>query len=189
VTDRPEVHALLALMLFQASRLRARTAEGGGLVLIPEQDRTLWDRPLIHAALRHLDASARGERLTLYHLEAGIAACHAGAPTYEETDWSTIVDLYDALLERTGSPVVALNRAVAIGMRDGPDAALPLLDQLASDGDLERYFLLPATIGDMHMRRGDVTRAAEFYELALALPASSPQRAFLRRRLRVCRTA
>lgn len=182
-TARPELHALLALMLFQASRLHTRLADDGGLLLLSEQDRSRWDWPMVHRALRHLDQAATGDRLTRYHLEAGIAACHAVAPGWEETDWPRILDLYDALLAVNPSPVVALNRAVAVGRVHGPAAALTIIRELESHPALDRYFLLPATAADLYERIGDREAARARYERALSLPCSTPERVFLKRRI------
>jgi RNA polymerase sigma-70 factor (ECF subfamily) len=183
---RPELHALLALMLFQASRLSARNAPDGGLLLLAEQDRSLWDRGCIDAGLAHLERSAEGSRLTVFHLEAGIAACYVTAPSYGETDWQRILELYDALLERSGSPVVALNRAVAVGMLEGPAAALRVIEAIAHHDALERYFLLPATRGELLQRLGQSDAAADEYRRAISLPCSEPERIFLLRRLATC---
>jgi RNA polymerase sigma-70 factor (ECF subfamily) len=183
---RPELHALLALMLFQASRLRARTAADGGLLLLSEQDRSLWDRAFIDAGLAHLERSAEGDRLTGFHLEAGIAACHVAAPSYEDTDWQRILALYDALLDRSGSPIVALNRAVAVGMLEGPAAALRVIEPIAQHDALERYFLLPATRGELLQQLGENAAAADEYRRAISLPCSEPERIFLLRRLAAC---
>ena len=124
VGDRPEAHALLALMGLNASRLDARTDDAGDLLLLKEQDRERWDRHLLGLGLRHLDKAASGGGLTRFHYEAGIAACHALAPTYEATDWRQLVFYYDGLMTLVPSPIVALNRAAALAMRDGDEAGL-----------------------------------------------------------------
>jgi RNA polymerase sigma-70 factor (ECF subfamily) len=187
-TSRPEVHALLALMLFQASRLPARTDSDGALALLADQDRERWDQALIGRALRHLERSATGERRTAYHLEAGIAACHALAPSYAETDWAQILALYDDRLQLAPSPVVVLNRAVALSMVAGPRAGIAALSQVAEDPRLSDYYLLPATLADLWLRCGDRQAAAAFYRRALELPCNEPERRFLRRRLATCET-
>ncbi len=187
-TSRPEVHALLALMLFQASRLPARTDAEGALVLLADQDRERWDRELIGRALRHLGRCAAGARRTDYHIEAGIAACHAMAPSYDETDWAQILALYDDRLELEPSPVVVLNRAVALSMLAGPRAGIAALSQVADDPRLRDYYLLPATLADLWLRCGDRQTAAGFYRRALELPCNEPERRFLRRRLAACET-
>jgi RNA polymerase sigma-70 factor (ECF subfamily) len=187
-TSRPEVHALLALMLFQASRLPARTDAEGALVLLADQDRQRWDRALIGRALRHLERCAAGERRTAYHLEAGIAACHALAASYAETDWAQILDLYDDRLKLEPSPVVVLNRSVALSMVAGPRAGIGALSEVADDPRLRDYYLLPATLADLWLRCGDRQAAAAFYRRALELPCNEPERRFLRRRLAACET-
>ncbi|HYL04543.1 MAG TPA: sigma-70 family RNA polymerase sigma factor [Thermoanaerobaculia bacterium] len=187
-TSRPEVHALLALMLFQASRLPARTDAEGALALLADQDRERWDRALIGRALRHLERCAAGERRTAYHLEAGIAACHALAPSYAETDWEQILALYDDRLKLEPSPVVVLNRAVALSMVAGPRSGIAALSQVAEDPRLRDYYLLPATLADLWLRCGDRQAAAAFYRRALELPCNEPERRFLRRRLAACET-
>jgi RNA polymerase sigma-70 factor (ECF subfamily) len=185
-SNLPLVHALLALMLFQTSRLPARAGPDGALRLLSEQDRALWDRSLVEAALYHLDQAAEGSVVTTYHLEAGIAAVHAMARTWEETDWARILSLYDDLLALAPSPVVALNRAVALAAVAGPRVALSQVEALAEQPQLATYYLLPATLGDLFLRCDDRERAAEAYRRALALPCSEPVRRFLKRRLAAC---
>ena len=167
--QEPEVHGLVALMELQASRSRARVGPYGDPILLLDQDRARWDHLLIG---RGLLALARAERLSgalgPYTLQAAIAACHARARTPEETDWERIVALYDGLAQLTGSPVVELNRAVAVGMAFGPEAGLELVDALVSEGALENYHLLPSARGDLLAKlgrraeaRGEFLRAAE----------------------------
>ncbi|HEY6323940.1 MAG TPA: DUF6596 domain-containing protein [Thermoanaerobaculia bacterium] len=185
-TSLPEVHALLALMLFQASRLPARCDAEGALVLLADQDRRRWDRALIGRALGHLERCAAGKRATAYHLEAGIAACHAMAPSYAATDWAQILALYDDRLALAPSPVVVLNRAVALSMVQGPRAGIAALAEVADDPRLRGYYLLPATLADLWLRCGDRQTAAAHYRRALELPCSEPERRFLLRRLAGC---
>jgi RNA polymerase sigma-70 factor (ECF subfamily) len=185
-TSLPEVHALLALMLFQASRLPARCDAEGALVLLADQDRRRWDRALIGRALGHLERCAAGERATAYHLEAGIAACHAMAPSYAATDWAQILALYDDRLALAPSPVVVLNRAVALSMVQGPRAGIAALAEVADDPHLRDYYLLPATLADLWLRCDDRQTAAAHYRRALELPCSEPERRFLLRRLAAC---
>ncbi len=182
-TDRPEVHALLALMLFQASRLPARVNRAGNLVRLAEQDRALWDRELLRRAFAHFARAAAGDRLTGYHLQAAIAAQHAAAARAEDTDWAAILDLYDQLLALNPSPVVALNRAVALAEVEGPRAGLAALEEVADHPSLAGYYLLPATRADLLARLGEAKAAAESYRQALACPCSEPERRFLLRRL------
>lgn len=186
VLARPEVHAMAALFLLQGARLPARADAQGDLLLLAEQDRALWDREWIARGFRHLERAATGEELTAVHLEAGIAACHAAAPSWEATDWHEILRLYDLLLARRGSPIVALNRAVALAMVEDPAAALAALDRLARHPALARYYLLPATRGDLYARLGDLDAAAADFRRALALTSLEPARRFLDRRLAAC---
>jgi RNA polymerase sigma-70 factor (ECF subfamily) len=184
-TALPKVHALLALMWLQSSRLGARTDASGGLLLLSEQDRSRWDRPRIARGLRHLEASAEGEELTDYHLQASIAACHAIAPDHESTDWERILSDYDELLERSHSPVVALNRAVALGMARGPQAAIDALEAVRELPPMKSYYLLPATLAEFHARLGQESAARRFYGEALALVGTAPERRFLEKKLRL----
>jgi len=186
----PAVHALLALMYLQAARLPARTGGDAGEVLLrlAEQDRALWDTTAIARGLQHLDAASAGETLTVYHLEAGIAACHAVAARYEDTNWANIVDLYDSLIAIKPTPIVALNRAIAVSRLRGPRAGLAAVDAIAADPLLARYYLLHATVGDLALECGDRDRAADGFTSALACECSEPERRFLEERLRQIRT-
>jgi RNA polymerase sigma factor (sigma-70 family) len=181
--DQPHVHALLALMLLQASRLPARTDAGGDLLLLDEQDRTLWDRRLIRAGLRELDRSARGDVLSAYHLQAGIAACHAVAPSYASTDWDRILAQYDALIQLTDSPVVALNRAVALAEVAGAEAGLREIERTARLPGMESYYLLHATTAELCRRAENIAGARQGYERSLLLTANAAEQRFLRRKL------
>jgi RNA polymerase sigma-70 factor (ECF subfamily) len=176
---RPRVHALLALMLLSAARLSARMGAGGELLLLPQQDRSLWNRERIAEGMAHLEKSAQGDDLTAYHLEAGIAACHATAITYQETDWSHIRELYDQLLAIHPSPVVALNHAVAVFQCDGPAAAVRALEAVREHPALQRYYLLWAFLGKLSAALGDEAQAAEHYREALRCTCSAPERRFL----------
>lgn len=184
-----EVHALAALMALQASRLDARTDVDGYPVLLPDQDRTRWDRGLIDAGLAAL-AQAQATRGTAppggYALQAAIAACHAIAPTSEDTDWAHIAALYGQLLALTGSPVVALNRAVAIGMASGPATALPLVDALTHDDALAGYHLLPAVRGDLLAKLWRYADAADAFERAASLARNPRERDWLGARAADC---
>jgi len=182
-TDTPKTHALLALMLLQAARIPARTDEGRELFVLEEQDRTRWNRAFVADGLRHLDASARGDHVSTYHLQAGIAASHAVAPTYQATDWAEIVSLYDALLDVEPTPIVALNRAIALSRVHGAVAGLRALAGLRDDPTLSRYYLFHATLGELSREAGDLEEAARHYASALELPCSEPARRFLERKL------
>lgn len=185
-TALPATHALLALFLFQASRLPARRDDAGDLLLLDEQDRSLWDRWLIAEGMWHLGRSAEGAQVSAYHVEAAIAAAHAAAPDAESTDWLRVLRLYDDLLAMKPSPVVALNRAVALAMVEGPDAGIRALEALRGEAALARYHLLPAALGALSLRAGRPAEAAQHYREALALQCSEPERRFLERRLGEC---
>jgi RNA polymerase sigma-70 factor, ECF subfamily len=174
----PEARSLLALMLLHDARRAARMGADGQLVTLEHQDRSRWDQATIGEGLRLLP-SAPGP----YQLQAAIAACHAVAESVEKTDWPQIVALYDDLLVHTPSPVVRLNRAVAVAMADGPAAGLALVDELEASGDLAGYHLLPATRADLLRRLGDSERAAEAYCAALALAITDAEGAYLKARL------
>jgi len=178
-----EVAALLALMLFSEARAGARVSPAGRLLLLSEQDRSRWDRSLIEEATGLLTGSLVKGSLTRYALEAAIAAVHAEAPRWEETDWAQIVALYDLLLVRLPSAVVRLNRAVAIGYRDGPQAGLEALTPLLCDPALASYGYLSATRADFLRRLGRWAPAAGAYEEALVLCDNDVERTFLAERL------
>jgi RNA polymerase sigma-70 factor, ECF subfamily len=178
-----EATALLALMLLHDSRRTARLDEAGNLVLLEDQDRSLWDQRQIEEALPLVDEALRrgGDR---FALQAAIAAVHCQAGRAEETDWPQIAGLYNVLERIQPSPVVSLNRAVAIAMVEGPQTALGLIDQLAAGGDLEQYHLLHAARADMLRRMGSKDEAAKSYRRALELVTNDSERKFLERRLR-----
>ncbi len=181
----PEVHGLLALMELQASRTAARTGPDGEPVLLAGQDRSRWDRLQIQRGLAGL---ARAERLVgdegpgPYALQAAIAACHAQARATSDTDWRRIVQLYDALVQVTGSPVVELNRAVAIGMADGPAAALPIVERLAGHPAMARYHWLPSVEGDLLEKLGRRDEARRAYARAADLAGNAREKVLLRSR-------
>jgi RNA polymerase sigma-70 factor (ECF subfamily) len=179
----PRAHALQALFLLQAARLATRTDDAGELIPLEHQDRARWDRALISRGLEHLDAAASGDALSPFHLEAGIAAAHALAPSYAATPWRTILTLYDRLLALAPSPVIALQRAIAIGRAEGPRAGLRALALVAGDGRLEDDPVLAAAIGQLQALRGDVRAARAAYRRALELAGTEPERRFLSERL------
>ncbi len=179
----PEVAGLLALMLLTEARRAARTDAAGDPVLLDDQDRTLWDRALIAEGETLVEQALRSRRFGPYSLQAAIAAVHAEAARPEDTDWEQIVGLYDVLLRAAPSPVVALNRAVAVAMRDGPETGLALLDGLLADGGLDGYYLAQAARADLCRRAGRVEEARAAYRAALALCQQGAQRAFLEKRL------
>lgn len=188
VPEEPEVHGLVALLEIQASRLRARVGPSGEPVLLLDQDRTRWDRMLIGRGLAALDRAGRtgGGRYGPYRLQAAIAACHARARAPGETDWPRIAALYAALARLTPSPVVELNRAVAVAMADGPAAGLELVDALVPDSRLAGYHLLPSVRGDLLAKLGRLEEAAGEFERAAALARNEPERALLSERAAAC---
>lgn len=183
-TGGPTVDALLALMLLQSSRLAARTDETGDLQILSEQDRSRWDRSLLDRGLRHLERAGRGTVLTRYHIEAGIASCHAVAPSFDETDWATIVRWYELLTEIAPSPVVTLNLAVALAMRDGPDAGLALLVDAEGHPGLAREPLLASVRAWLLARAARPQEATRAYREAADLSRSAPVRRHLEARAR-----
>jgi RNA polymerase sigma factor (sigma-70 family) len=179
----PEVHGLVALMEIQASRLRTRVGPAGEPVLLLDQDRTRWDHLLIRRGLAALGrAEQLGSALGPYALQAAIAACHARARTPEETDWVRIAALYDALAQISGSPVVELNRAVAVAMAFGPAAGLELVDRLGSEPALQGYHLLPSVRGDLLAKLGRPREARLEFERAAALTLNERERTLLQER-------
>lgn len=179
----PEVMGLLALMLLQESRRAARTSETGDLVLLEHQDRSRWVQDHIREGVRLIERASASRRFGPYTLQAAIAAVHAEAPSTAETDWTRIVGLYDLLLRVDPSPVVALNRAVAVAMRDGPAQGLELVEELLKGGELADYHLAHAARADLCRRLGKSREARASYERALALTKQEPERRFLKRRL------
>jgi RNA polymerase sigma factor (sigma-70 family) len=183
----PEVHGLVALMELQASRLRARVGPGGEPILLLDQDRSRWDQLLIHRGLAALDrAISLGGALGPYTLQAAIAACHARARTADETDWERIVALYDALAQLLPSPVVELNRAVAVSMAFGPEAGLALVDALAAEPALKEYHLLPSVRGDLLAKLGRLDEARAEFERAASLTRNERERTLLLGRAAAC---
>jgi RNA polymerase sigma-70 factor (ECF subfamily) len=183
----PETQALLALLCLLAARLPARMDDDGNLILLAEQDRARWDPRLIEEGLRRLDASAEGETLSAWHVEAAIAARHAAARSFADTDWTSIRELYDLLLQLQPSPIVALNRAIALGMADGPEAGLQAISEIADRERLRRYPFYPAALAELESRAGRAERAAELLEAALRLARNPAERELLARKLDACR--
>jgi RNA polymerase sigma-70 factor (ECF subfamily) len=179
----PEVQGLLALMLLQESRRRARSSAEGELILLEDQDRVLWDRGLIAEGRQRVEEALASRRFGPYTLQAAIAAVHAEAAIPAATDWGQIVGLYDLLARLAPSPVVELNRAVAVAMREGPEAGLRLIDALLGGGALEAYHLAHAARADLCRRLGRTEEARQAYLRALRLAQQEPERRFLERRL------
>jgi len=183
---RPPTFALLALMFFQAARLSARTYEDGSICQLEQQDRRAWDPALIANGFRFLDRSADGVELTRYHVEAAIAACHCGAQSFEQTDWPLIVSLYGKLAAIYDTPIVRLNRAIAVGFAQGPRAAISELELLQREGGLSRYYLLPASLGEFQMKAGELESARASFQAAAQLCRSAAEKDFLMRRIERC---
>ncbi len=181
----PEAEALglLALMLLHESRRAARTSPEGDLVLLEDQDRSRWSQPLIAEGIALVQRALSSRQFGAYTLQAAIAAVHASAPTVAATDWGQIVGLYDLLLQAAPSPVVELNRAVAVAMRDGPLAGLALIDAILTCGELDSYYLAHAARADLCRRLGRTAEARLAYQYALSLAQQEPTRRFLERRL------
>lgn len=177
----PRSHALLALMLLTAARFPSRLDENGALLRLHDQDRSKWNQKLIEQGLLHLAQAAQGQELSEYHVQAGIAAIHCTAPHYAATDWARILQHYDVLLQLKPSPVVALNRAVAVAHLHGPQAGLDAIATLPQRERLESHYLLHAVTGELHWRLGDERSAAESFRRALALAHVGPEQAHLAR--------
>jgi RNA polymerase sigma-70 factor (ECF subfamily) len=179
----PEAVGLLALMLLHESRRTARTSPSGDVILLDDQDRSLWDRGHIAEGIQLVRQALSSRQIGSYTIQAAIAAVHAEAPTAAATDWDEIVGLYDALLRADSSPVIELNRAVAVAMRDGPAAGLALVDAILERGDLSDYRLTHATRAELCRRLGKHAEARASYGRAIALTRQEPERRFLERRL------
>lgn len=181
--DTPRSHALLALMLLTAARFPSRLDEQGDLLRLDDQDRSKWNPRLIELGLRHLVRAAQGPTLSEYHLQAGIAACHCTAADHASTDWERILRHYDALLRLNPSPVIALNRAVAVAYLHGPQAGLDAIDAIAPRDRLENHYLLHAVVGELHWRLGGHEAAAASFRRALQLAQVGPEQLYLTRLL------
>src|SRR5271170_1669012 len=180
----PDVNGLLALMLLQESRRAARTSPTGELILLENQDRALWNREQIAEGVGLVEKALKSRRFCFYTLQAAIAAVHAEAESTAATDWRQIVAIYDRLVRIQPSPVVQLNRAVAIAMRDGPEAGLTHIDAVLAHGELANYYLAHSARADMCRRLGRTAEARSSYEKALALTQQEPERHFLQERIR-----
>jgi RNA polymerase sigma-70 factor (ECF subfamily) len=181
--DEAEARGLLALMLLQHSRRDARTDRDGDIVLLEHQDRTRWDRSMIVEGMGLVNSALRRGAPGVYALQAAIASLHARAETFAATDWARIVGLYDRLIEQHASPVIELNRAVAVAMDRGHDAGLELLDRIVADGRLDHFHLLHATRAELLRRAGRSVEAGTSYERALAQKQTEPERRYLEKRL------
>ena len=184
--NQPKTHALLALMLLNAARIPARVDGEGNLLRLQEQDRTRWNQPMIARGMFHLAQSAAGDEITEYHLQAGIAACHCAAKDYASTDWRQILSLYDRLVEFDDSPVVALNRAVALAEVRGPQAGIEAVSAIRNLQSLESYYLLHAVLGEFESRLNHARAAAAHFRKSLQLAEIKSEQAFLAKRLQAC---
>ena len=185
----PATYALAALMSFNAARLPTRIDASGDLVPLYDQDRSRWDRGLIDEGLRLLTLAAVGSDVTSYHLEAAVAAAHARAATPRDTDWTQIVWLYDMLMAIRPGPVIALNRAIAVAQKDGPEHGLDAIRAIDDVDRLSTYPFLPAALGELELRRGDRPAAARHFRAALALARSPVERRHYQRRINACDSA
>jgi RNA polymerase sigma-70 factor (ECF subfamily) len=186
VGGAPATYALAALMCLHAARLPARVDDSGNLRSLFDQDRSRWDRPLAAEGLRLLELAAEGSEASEYHIEAAIAAVHARSRRAEDTDWKTIVSLYDALMAIRPSPIVALNRAIAVAQREGPERGLEEIEAIAGRDRLVHYPFYPAAIGELELRLGRREVARERFRSALALARNSDERRFLEQRVNAC---
>jgi RNA polymerase sigma factor (sigma-70 family) len=184
VGNCPKVHALLALMLFNAARLPTRIDSNGNILLLKEQDRSRWNRPLISRGMFHFSQSAAGDEISEYHIQAGIAACHCAAPDYDSTDWLNILSLYDGLIEIDDSPVVALNRAVAIANVHGVEAGIEAVAAIPGRAKLDAYYLLYAVLGEFEAQLNHRDAAAGYFRRALELADTRSERQFLAKKLK-----
>jgi len=182
----PATHALAALMCLHAARLPSRLDEAGNLTPLPVQDRSRWDRELIREGLRWLEISAEGAEASDYHVEAAIASVHARARAASDTDWKTIVSLYDTLMAIKPSPIVALNRAIAVAESEGAERGLAAIDAIAGRERLAGYPFYPAAIGELELRLGRRESARERFRSALALARNPDERRFLEGRVGAC---
>ncbi len=185
-TATPEVDALLALMYLHAARMPARVDAAGELIALEHQDRSKWDKELLARGMAHLGASARGGEVSTYHLEAGIAALHAMAPSVEATPWGEIAELYEKLHARKPSPVVALSRAIARAQVDGPARGVDALVELPGREQLETYPFYWAALGDLSLRSGDRTRALTWFQRGREVARNDAERAMFARRILEC---
>jgi len=183
LSNRPKVHALLALMLFNAARLSARSDPDGNILLLKEQDRSRWNAPMIGRGMFHLSQSAGGNKITEYHLQAGIAACHCAAKDYGSTDWRNILSLYDSLVGVDDSPVVALNRAVAVAKVRGIEAGIEAVTTIRHRAKLDSYYLLYAVMGEFEAQLNHREAAVAYFRRAFELADTKSERRFLAKKL------
>jgi RNA polymerase sigma-70 factor (ECF subfamily) len=185
--EKPKIYALLALLCFHAARLSGRMEDDGSLIQLEAQDRSKWDQDLIGRGFHFLEKSSMGTELSEYHLEAGIASLHCAAPTYEKTEWAKILELYDLLYRLKPSPIIALNRAIALGKALGPEEGLAELSKIPDPARLKDYPFYPAAQGEFHLLAGRPADAAKRFEIAIKLARSQPETNFFERKLKACR--
>jgi RNA polymerase sigma factor (sigma-70 family) len=184
--NQPRTHALLALMLLNTARIPSRTDSEGNLLRLEEQDRTKWNHSMVAEGMFHFSQSASGSEVSEYHLQAAIAACHCSATDFSATDWPQILSLYDLLLEFDDSPVVALNRAVAVAHVHGLDAAMECAEKIRNSGQLDSYYLLYAVLGDLEARRENFSAARKYFLQSLKLADLESEQIFLQKRIASC---
>jgi len=189
LTNQPRIHALIALMLLDGARLPARVDSEGNILRLKEQDRSLWNRKMIEHGILQLGLAAAGDELTEYHIQAGIAACHDTAADYKSTDWRKILALYDHWVAINDSPVIALNRAVAVANVNGPKAGLAETEAIRKGGQLDSYYLLYAVIGEFEFRQAHFDIAADDFRKAIKLADLKSEKMFLEKRLKDCEDA
>jgi RNA polymerase sigma factor (sigma-70 family) len=188
LANQPRTHALVALMLLDAARLLARVDTEGNILRLKEQERSKWSRPMIERGILHLGQAAAGNELSEYHIEAGIAACHCMAEDYESTDWSRILSLYDQWTKMNSSPVIALNRAVAVANVNGPGAGLEAVEAIRSRRELDSYYLLYAVLGEFEAQLNHLESAAAHFRKASQLTEVKSEREFLSKKVRALRS-
>jgi RNA polymerase sigma factor (sigma-70 family) len=186
LTNQPRIHALIALMLLDGARLPARVDAEGNILRLKEQDRSLWNRKMIEHGVLHLGLAAAGDELTEYHIQAGIAACHDSAADYKSTDWRKILALYDHWVTINDSPIIALNRSVAVANVNGPKAGLEAIAPIRKAGQLDSYYLLYAVVGEFEFRQGQFDSAADHFREAIKLTDLKSEKVFLEKRLADC---
>jgi RNA polymerase sigma factor (sigma-70 family) len=185
--NQPRTHALVALMLLNAARLPARVDTGGNILRLKEQDRLKWNRQMIERGIIHLGQGADGDELSEYHIQAGIAACHCMAKDYQSTDWSRILSLYDQWTKMNNSPVIALNRAVAVANVSGPRAGIEAVEAIQNGDELDSYYLLYAVLGEFEAQLHHSEAAAAYFRKALKLTELKSERVFLSNKIRALR--
>jgi RNA polymerase sigma factor (sigma-70 family) len=186
LTNQPRIHALISLMLLDGARLPARVDAEGNILRLKEQNRSLWNRKMIEHGMLHLGLAAAGNELTEYHIQAGIAACHDAAADYKSTDWQKILTLYDHWIGISDSPVIALNRAVAVANVNGPKAGLAAMEPIQKNGYLDSYYLFFAVLGEFEYRQDHFDIASGHFRKAIELTDLQTEKVFLEKRLRDC---